>query len=107
MSNRTNEKIQNSVWDTDWAQDDGASKASYFYEPENAWIHAHLPNDEVATVNVFAFEPIDLRVRLLLNTAYMCTWTKLLLAPRTREAICLHLALCEFSIFRPNIETGD
>jgi hypothetical protein len=65
MSNRTNEKIQNSVWNTDWAQGDEASKASHFYERENAWIHAYLPKDEAATVNVFAFEPIDLRVGLL------------------------------------------
>ena len=96
MSNRTNEKSQNSVWDTDWAQgDETTCKASHFYEPENAWTHAYLPNYEAAAVNVFAFEPIDLRVRLLLTTAYMFTWTKLLLAARTREAVCLYLALCK------------
>jgi hypothetical protein len=72
MSNRTNENIQNSVWDSDWAPGDEASKASHLYEPENVWIHARLPNDEAATVNVFASESIDLRVRLLLNIAYMC-----------------------------------
>ena len=73
MSNKTTENVQNSVWDTEWAQGDEALNASYFYEPENACIHAHLPNDEAVIVNVFAFGPIDLRASLLLNTGYMCT----------------------------------
>jgi hypothetical protein len=69
----SNEQIQNLVWNTDWAQGDEASKSLPLSEPENAWTHAHLPNDEAATTNVFAFEPINLRVRLLLNGDYMCT----------------------------------
>jgi hypothetical protein len=69
----SNEQIQNLVWNTDWAQGDEASKSLPLSEPENAWIHAHLPNDEAATTNVFAFEPINLRVQLLLNGDYMCT----------------------------------